>query len=211
MNTLYSRMQKQFLIQMRIGISILISCSDQKKFIFYEQFDTNQFGWYEESTYAHDLKIENGHYIITSWDSSYRRTSAGTFEDDYLTGLPNQYEIELAFVHDPLTTTSSYFGFILESPSIEYEFQVCLNGQIQVCEYDYNLKKPLRPFNTTTDINIESPIVLNVRIENREFEITVNGNTLGNGKFRCGTKAWKDFRVVTSSETSTLIDYIKIQ
>lgn len=194
-----------------IGLTLLTACSKKAELILDEQFDSNKLGWYEESTFAHDLRIEKGRYIISSLDGSANRTSAGTFNDDYLTGLPSSYEIEISFLHDPIGSDSSYFGFILESPSIEYEFQICPNGQIQVCEYDYNLRKALTPFYAPLNINLEKPIVLNVKIEDREFKVTVDGNLLGIGKFRCGTKAWKDFRVVTSSQTTTIIDYITIQ
>lgn len=204
-------MKKLSFSRLLIVIGLLSACSDNRNFILDEHFDSNELGWYEESTFAHELKMQNGQYYLSSLDSLADRTSAGTFNDDYLTGLPSTYEIEMSLLHDPLESDSSYFGFLLESPSIEYEFQICPNGQIQVCEYDYNLRKSLRPFHSSSNINIESPIVLNVRIEEREFTVTVNGDPLGTGKFRCGTKAWKDLRLVTSSQTSTSIDYIRIQ
>lgn len=192
-----------------VSLICLSSCSNKQ--ILNEQFDDNKLGWVEERTNYHRTDIRYGKYLIQSIDSSKSRSSTGSKSDSYLVNLPEKYEITTSFEFNETNGNLCNAGIILVSPTLEYQFGVYSDGSVGVTEYDCNSDSTITLVWQTADLNREQPVDLAIEIKGMHFDLAVNNRILAEGNFRTETSSWRDLRLYTSTQSTTIFDYLKIK
>lgn len=180
--------------------------------ILNEKFDENKLGWPEEFTASHQVFMHNGYYNIISIDTSKYRSSTYSWEDGYLINLPEEYVISTSIDLKKRSNKErdiTNFGILLNSSSLEYEFSVYWHGLVMVTELDNNTEERKTLFENHNK-EIVSPIQLEIKIKNQDFELFINGQLEGSGRFKNRTTFWQNLRLYTTAGSSVAIDYLKI-
>jgi hypothetical protein len=195
------------------AISVLFhSCSDNMndEFILNEDFSSNKHGWTEEHTDFHHVELFNGYYQIHSIDTSKYtgRTSAGSVDNSYLWSLPLEYKIESNFYNFTSELEVAHRGLILIGPSTDYTFSFYNTGRVEVIEGDYNLENEKTILAGTYE-NPEKEFSYRLVISGFDFELSINEQIIGKGKFKA--KSWEMLRFYVSKESYVQVDYLKIK
>lgn len=192
-------------------ISIL-SCEPEKTdLILNEEFQNNTLGWIEEKSDSHDLFIVRDHYHISSKDTSstIHQTSAGSLDKSYLLGLPEKYDVEVKFKFLENKLEDAFAGIILGGGSLEYSFNYYKSGAFAVKEYNYFSGVERTIMTDSSELNLEGYITMRVSVNPSNFKFYIED--LGVGNSHLSVKSWQNLRLVTSKQSRTAFDYIKIK
>lgn len=175
-----------------------------------ENFKDNRNGWVEERTDYHYLMVHDGRYMIQSRDTSYARTSANSFVDDYLAGLPEEYAIGASMFFTEVKTERASAGIILKSPSIEYTFSVYTDGWVLFSEYLYHTDSTVTLLSKFLEYDASKVMDLRMDFNRMDVSLKVNNQEVGKARLKCETEHWRDLRLYTSSGSTVMFEKLHV-
>ena len=149
--------------------------------------------------------------MIQSLDSTSKRSSSGSLSSKYLLNLPNEYVISTSIKLTDESLPETHFGLLFLSASLEYNFAVYSNGWVLFSEYDYNQDSVQTLVSKHIELNTKDYIQLQASINDRDCTLHVNNDTIGSIRLKNTPRHWYDLRLYTSTQSTIMVDYIRIQ